>query len=80
MFLNDRQHWRHWDDDAEDQVEGDEELVKFAVSDVVASVVGVAQGHCHDGQDVEEKGGEEKSPEPVLVWAGPERKEKFGWA
>ena len=51
--------------------------MKFALADVVASVVRVAQGHGHDGQDVEEKGGEEESPKPVLIGAGPVSEEKF---
>ena len=46
--------------------------MKFALADVVAGVVRVAQGHGDDGQDVEEKRGEEESPEPVLVRAGSE--------
>ncbi len=79
MFLNSWQDWGDRDNDAKDQVEGDEELVKLALADVVACVVGVAQSHCHDGQDVEKKGGEEQSPEPVLVWAGPRDEEKIGF-
>ena len=46
--------------------------MELALADVLARVVGVAEGDGDDDQDVEEEGGEQKSPEPVLVWARPE--------
>jgi hypothetical protein len=45
--------------------------VELAVAHVDAGVVRVAEADGDDGQHVEEEGGEEQSPEPVLVRAGP---------
>ena len=69
MLLYDGQDRRHAQDDAENHVEGDEELVKLALADVLARVVGVAEGDGDDDQDVEDEGGEQESPEPVLIRA-----------
>ena len=41
--------------------------MQLALADVLPRVVRVAEGDGHDDQDVEEEGGEQKSPEPVLV-------------
>ncbi len=71
MLLHKWQHGGHAEDYAEDEVEGDEELVELAVANVRAGVVGVAQGNSHNHQDVEQESCGEKGPEPVLVGAWP---------
>jgi hypothetical protein len=49
MFLNDWEDRGDADDDAEEEVEGDEELVQLAVADVRTSVVRVAENDGDDG-------------------------------
>ena len=49
MFLNDWEDRGDTDDDAEEEVEGDEELVQLAVADVRTSVVRVAENDGDDG-------------------------------
>lgn len=49
MFLNDWEDRSDADDDAEEEIEGDEELVKLAVADVRTSVVRVAENDGDDG-------------------------------
>ena len=51
--------------------------MKFALADVVTRVVRVAQSHGDYGQDVEEEGGEEESPKPVLIGAGSENEKNL---
>ncbi len=67
MLLYKGQHRRHAEDDAEDEIEGNEELVELTVADVRASVVGVAQCNGHNHQDVEDEGCGKQGPKPILV-------------
>ena len=69
MLLDDRQDGGGRADDAEDHVEGDEELVELALADHIAGVVAVAEDDTDDGDDIEDASDGEEGVEPVLVVA-----------
>jgi len=51
--------------------------VELAIADVFAGVVGVAERDGNDDEYVEDEGGQQESPEPVLVWARSDIKQKY---
>ena len=67
VLLDDGQHRRGRRDDAEDHVEGDEELMQLALPDPVACVVAVGQDDPYEGGEVEDSGDGEEGVEPVLT-------------
>ena len=69
MLLDDREDGGGRADDAEDHVEGDEELVELALADHIAGVVAVAEDDADDGDDIEDASDGEEGVEPVLVVA-----------
>lgn len=67
VLLDDGQDGGDREDDAQEHVEGDEELVKPAVASTDAGVVRVAANDQAQGQDVKEAGEGEEGVEPVLI-------------
>ena len=67
VLLDDGQHRSGRRDDAEDHVEGDEELVQLALPDPVARVVAVGQDDPNEGGEVEDSCDGEEGVEPVLT-------------